>query len=339
MLVDDHALVRAAVRQALSAPGVEMVAEVGTAEEALDLAPRLRPDVLLVDIDLPGMDGVSLVRELAPRLPTTRIVMLTVSSADHHLLDAMRFGASGYLTKDLSPEALLRAVRSASDGELAMPRRMAARLVHRLVETSRRSDGHGRPGPRESERPRAGGASPARRGPHGSRDRRGAHRLAPDGRDARQQHPPQARRKEPGRGRRPVSRIRRVADERGRRRLGSAPGRGPRGGDLDAQQPGSGGRHRHAAPVRAARGGAAHPIARLPRSRPGRWTGGRGRSAGAGVWSRGDRRSRPSGPSSSGCGSRRSKRTDSRIATTSSPGSSIATIRGSTSSDAIGPVR
>lgn len=137
MVVDDHALVRAAVRQALSAPDVELVGEAGTAEEALELAPRLRPDVLLVDIDLPGMDGVGLVRELAPRLPETRIVMLTVSSADHHVLDATRYGACGYLTKDLSPDALLRAVRSAADGELAMPRRMAARLMHRLVDASR----------------------------------------------------------------------------------------------------------------------------------------------------------------------------------------------------------
>ena len=139
MLVDDHALVRAAVRQAITAPDVEMVAEAATAEEALLLAPQMRPDVLLVDIDLPGMDGVGLVRELAPRLPETRIVMLTVSSADHHLLDAMRYGARGYLTKDLSPEALLRAVRSAYDGELAMPRGLAARLVHRLVEASGRT--------------------------------------------------------------------------------------------------------------------------------------------------------------------------------------------------------
>jgi len=139
MLVDDHALVRAAVRQAIAAPDVEIVGESATAEAALLLAPQLRPDVLLVDIDLPGMDGVSLVRELAPRLPETRIVMLTVSSSDRHLVDAMRNGACGYLTKDLSPEALLRAVRSACDGELAMPRRMAARLVHRLVETSRRA--------------------------------------------------------------------------------------------------------------------------------------------------------------------------------------------------------
>lgn len=136
MLVDDHALVRAAVRQALDAPDVEMVAEASSAEEALDLAPRVRPDVLLVDIALPGLDGVALVRELAPRLPATRIVMLTVSSLDRDLIDAMRYGASGYLTKDVSPEALLRAVRSAGDGELAMPRRLAARLVQRLVETS-----------------------------------------------------------------------------------------------------------------------------------------------------------------------------------------------------------
>lgn len=136
MLVDDHALVRAAVRQAISAPDVEMVAEVATAEEALLLAPQARPDVLLVDIDLPGMDGVELVRELAPRLPGTRIVMLTVSGADHHVVESMRHGAHGYLTKDLSPEALLRAVRSAYAGELAMPRGMASRLVHRLVDAS-----------------------------------------------------------------------------------------------------------------------------------------------------------------------------------------------------------
>ena len=139
MLVDDHALVRAAVRHAITAPDVELVAEAASAEDALQLAPKVRPDVLLVDIDLPGMDGVGLVRELAPRLPETRIVMLTVSSTDRHLLDAMRAGARGYLTKDVSPEALLRAVRSVYEGELAMPRRLAARLVNRLVETSSRT--------------------------------------------------------------------------------------------------------------------------------------------------------------------------------------------------------
>ena len=139
MLVDDHPLIRAAVRTAITAPDVEVIAEAATAEAALEIAPQVRPDVMLVDIDLPGMDGVDLVRELAPRLPQTRIVMLTVSNADRHLLDAMRYGAVGYLTKDVSPDALLRAVRSAYDGELAVPRRMAARLVQGLVEASKRS--------------------------------------------------------------------------------------------------------------------------------------------------------------------------------------------------------
>lgn len=137
MLVDDHALVRAAITQAITAPDVEMVGEAATAEEALRIAPSLRPDVLLVDIDLPGMDGVQLVRELAPRLPDTRIVMLTISTSDRHLMDAMRSGAIGYLTKDITPDALLRAVRGAHAGDLAMDQRLAAHLIRRLVEKSR----------------------------------------------------------------------------------------------------------------------------------------------------------------------------------------------------------
>ena len=72
MLVDDHALVRSAVRQAITASDVELVGEAATAAEALALAPVLKPDILLLDIDLPGMNGVQLVQELAPRLPLTR---------------------------------------------------------------------------------------------------------------------------------------------------------------------------------------------------------------------------------------------------------------------------
>jgi len=137
MIVDDHPLVRAAVRQAISAPDVEMVAEAATAEEALLSALAVRPDVLLVDIHLPGMTGVQLVRELAPRLRDTRIVMLTVSAADRDVADAIGYGAVGYLTKDLMPEALLRSVRAAHAGDLAMPRRLAARLIRRLADRPR----------------------------------------------------------------------------------------------------------------------------------------------------------------------------------------------------------
>lgn len=137
MVVDDHPLVRAALRDALVSANLEVVAGAGSAEEALVLAPHVRPDVLLVDIDLPGMDGVELVRELAPRLPETRIVMLTASHDDRHLLDAVRCGAAGYLTKDVSMEGLIRGVRSAHAGELTMSRQLGARLVRRLVEMSR----------------------------------------------------------------------------------------------------------------------------------------------------------------------------------------------------------
>lgn len=133
MIVDDHPLVRAAIRGAISGTDVLVVGEAATAEEALDLAPRLQPRILLLDIELPGMSGVQLVRELAPRLPRTRIIMLTVSASDRDVLDAMRNGAAGYLTKDVTPESLARSVRAAESDELVMPRVLAARLVHRLL--------------------------------------------------------------------------------------------------------------------------------------------------------------------------------------------------------------
>jgi DNA-binding NarL/FixJ family response regulator len=141
MLVDDHALIRSAVRHAIEGPDVLVVEEAATVSEALERADRSRPDVVLVDIDLGGEDGLQLVRELSPRLPSTTFVMLSVSASDSDVLDAVMAGASGYLTKSVSPEALLRAVQSARRGELAVPRAMAARLVHRLVDAARNNGG------------------------------------------------------------------------------------------------------------------------------------------------------------------------------------------------------
>src|SRR5687768_8684040 len=137
MLVDDHALVRSAIRQALEAPDVVVVGEASSAEEALEMAPRLRPDLLLLDIDLPGMSGLEAVRELAPRLPDTRVVMLTVSTDRRDLLDAVRHGAFGYLTKDLTGDALLRAVRGIRRGDLPMSRVHAALVVDHLSRGAR----------------------------------------------------------------------------------------------------------------------------------------------------------------------------------------------------------
>lgn len=136
MLVDDHALVRAAIRQALSVPDIEMVGEASTAEEVLRTATDLRPDVILLDIDLPGMSGVDLVRELAPRVPACKIVMLTVSTDRRHLIDAIRHGAAGYLTKDLAGDALLRAIRGIRNGDLPMPRAMAAQALAHFAHGS-----------------------------------------------------------------------------------------------------------------------------------------------------------------------------------------------------------
>jgi DNA-binding NarL/FixJ family response regulator len=157
MLVDDHALVRSAVRQALTATDIEVVGEAGTAEEALLLAPELAPDVLLLDLNLPGTSGLDLLRELAPRLPDTKIVMLTISDDRRDLMNAVRNGAAGYLTKDLSPDALQRAIRGIRSGDLAMSRAMAAEVIQHLATTTNRPSGpdaHGGiPGisPREEE--------------------------------------------------------------------------------------------------------------------------------------------------------------------------------------------
>jgi len=138
MLVDDHALVRSAIRSALDAPDIEVVAEAPSAEAAYELALSHRPDVVLLDVDLPGMSGIHLVRELAPRLPETQIVMLSVIGDERAVLEAMRHGAAGYLTKDLGPEALQRAVRGLRSGDLAMSRAMAARTLRRFIEGSAR---------------------------------------------------------------------------------------------------------------------------------------------------------------------------------------------------------
>jgi DNA-binding NarL/FixJ family response regulator len=138
MLVEDHALVRAAIRQALSVAAIELVGEAGTAEQALEIIARTNPEVLLVDIDLPGMNGVQLVRELAPRMADLKIVMLTGSGKGEDVLAAMRSGAVGYLTKDMAPDGLVRALLGIRRGDLPMPRRLAAQLVHELVKPSQK---------------------------------------------------------------------------------------------------------------------------------------------------------------------------------------------------------
>jgi DNA-binding NarL/FixJ family response regulator len=134
MLVEDHPLVRAAIRQTLTRPGIEVIAEASSAEQAMDVVRGLTPDVMLVDLDLPGMSGVHLVRELAPRMPDCKIVMLTGSMRTEDVVAAIRNGAAGYLTKDMAPDALVRSLLGLRDGDLPMPRKLAAQLMKQLLK-------------------------------------------------------------------------------------------------------------------------------------------------------------------------------------------------------------
>ena len=150
MLVEDHPLVRSAIRQTIDVPGIEVIAEAGSAEQALELVRQHQPDVMLVDLDLPGMNGVQLVRELAPRLPDCKIVMLTGSARNDDVVAAIRSGAVGYLTKDMAPDALVRSLKGIRDGDLPMPRKLAAQLVKHLLKPTA-SGNHGGLSEREQE--------------------------------------------------------------------------------------------------------------------------------------------------------------------------------------------
>ncbi len=136
MVVDQHPPGRA-LRSALRGARVELVGGSVTGQDALPRAVATQPDVLLIDTHLPDMAGVDVVRALAPNLPGTRIVMLSVSEDRRDLFAALDAGATGYLPKDLSADALGRAIRGAADGDLAMPRRLAAEVL-RACQADRR---------------------------------------------------------------------------------------------------------------------------------------------------------------------------------------------------------
>ena len=105
LLADDHPAVRAGVRAALESGGLIICAEVGNAEDAVEAAAKHRPDVCLLDVRMPG-GGIWAAKEISDRVEETIVVMLTVSSAQEELFEALRAGASGYLLKDMDPTRL-----------------------------------------------------------------------------------------------------------------------------------------------------------------------------------------------------------------------------------------
>jgi DNA-binding NarL/FixJ family response regulator len=118
MLVDDHALVREGVRHVLSAtPGVEVVAEAGDGDAAVRLALETRPDIVLLDLSLPGPGGLEVTARLREALPQVRVLILSVHDHPEYVLGAVRAGAQGYLRKDTSPAELREALRAVARGE------------------------------------------------------------------------------------------------------------------------------------------------------------------------------------------------------------------------------
>jgi two-component system, NarL family, response regulator LiaR len=135
LVVDDHAVVREGLRTFLELQEeFEVVGEAGDGEEAVRLAEQLRPDVILMDLVMPGLDGVGAMQRLRRRLPKCRVIVLTSFADDDRLLPAIQAGAAGYLLKDTQPSELARAVRAAHAGEALLDPTVAARLVDAIAQ-------------------------------------------------------------------------------------------------------------------------------------------------------------------------------------------------------------
>jgi NarL family two-component system response regulator LiaR len=134
LLVDDHAVVREGLRAYLELQeSLAVVGEAGDGEEAVAQAERLRPDVILMDLVMPRLDGVGAMRELRRRLPAVRVIVLTSFADDERLLPAIRAGAAGYLFKNVQPAELARAIHAAHAGEAILDPAVAARLVREIA--------------------------------------------------------------------------------------------------------------------------------------------------------------------------------------------------------------
>ena len=147
LLADDQTLVRAGFRKLLEAePGVDVVAEAGDGLAALEAARRFRPDVILMDIRMPRLDGLAATARLVAAMPATRVVVLTTFDLDEYVFEALRAGASGFLLKDAPPEELVHALRVVASGEALLSPSVTRRLIEEFAS---------RPVPRPDDRMQA----------------------------------------------------------------------------------------------------------------------------------------------------------------------------------------
>jgi DNA-binding NarL/FixJ family response regulator len=133
LIADDHPVVRDGLSSMFARdPGFEVLGEASDGDEAVRLAETLRPDVILMDLRMPGMDGATAITELARREIASRVLVLTTYDTDSHVLPAIEAGATGYLLKDAPRDELLRAVRAAARGEAVLSPSVAATLMNRF---------------------------------------------------------------------------------------------------------------------------------------------------------------------------------------------------------------
>ena len=141
LLVDDHDLFRTGLRNLLEERGVQIAGEAGQGADAVRLVRELAPDVVVMDLHMPGMTGVEATRQIASAAPLTRVVVLTISDQEEDVLDAIVAGACGYLLKDASIQELIRGIQAAAVGESLISPHIASKVLQRLRATTPDSSG------------------------------------------------------------------------------------------------------------------------------------------------------------------------------------------------------
>jgi len=135
LIVDDHQLVRWGIRTFLATqPDISVLGEAASGEEALELAAELQPQVVLMDLRMPGMGGVEAIKQLRQRWPQIAVVVLTTYNEDDLMIQGLQAGACGYLLKDCSLETLVQAIRAAARGEMLVPPEVMARILARAAQ-------------------------------------------------------------------------------------------------------------------------------------------------------------------------------------------------------------
>jgi DNA-binding NarL/FixJ family response regulator len=140
-VVDDEELYRGGLIGLLEPRGIRVIGEAGLAADAIRLATDLHPDVVLMDLSMPGMSGIEATQRLAAAAPLVRVLVLTVMADDRYVMDALLAGASGYLLKDAAIEQIVDGIRAAARGESMISSRLAGHLIRRLREPAQFTPG------------------------------------------------------------------------------------------------------------------------------------------------------------------------------------------------------